>query len=153
MTSDKKMVRPLLKYLNQSDYYATIQKEYLNNIKEKMVQNDTILSQIDGFLKGFTNTINGSQKSDKLVYYNENSQLNDVLKTKNQLISEQGQHRLELVNLDKIIKDNSATINIKNNKSLNGKMKLVVPVLFLFLFILGAILIAFYKRQIEKMNA
>ena len=55
-------------------------------------------------LNAFSTTANGSQKSDKLVYYNENSQLNEVIKTKDALINEQGGHRIELVNFDKIIK-------------------------------------------------
>ena len=151
-TSDEKIVQPLLNYLNKSDYYSTIQKEYINNIKIKMVQNDTIINQINGFLKGFSNTVNGPQKSDKLVYYNENSQLNEVIKTKDMLISEQGVHRLELVNLDKIIKDNSTTINIKNNKSVNGKMKLVLPFLFVCFFIIGGLIRSFYKKQTLKLN-
>lgn len=152
MTSEANTVQPLLNYLNQSDYYSTVQKEYINNIKLKMVQNDTIINQIDGFLKGFSNTVNGSQKSDKLVYYNENSQLNDVIKTKDLLISEQGVHRLELVSLDKIIKDNSATINIKNVKGTTGKMKLIVPFIFIAFFIFGALLRSFYKNQMSKMT-
>ena len=152
MTSEANTVQPLLNYLNQSDYYSTVQKEYISNIKKKMVQNDTIINQIDGFLKGFSNTVNGSQKSDKLVYYNENSQLNDVIKTKDLLISEQGVHRLELVNLDKIIKDNSATINIKNVKGTTGKMKLIVPFIFIAFFIFGALLRSFYKNQMSKMT-
>lgn len=151
-TSEINTVQPLLNYLNQSDYYTTIQREYVNNVKVKMVQNDTIISQINGFLKGFTNTVNGSQKSDKLVYYNENSQLNEVIKTKDLLISEQGTHRLELINLDKIIKENSATINIKSAKGLTGKMKLIVPFIFIAFFIFGALLRSFYKKQISKMT-
>jgi hypothetical protein len=38
------------------------------------------------------------------VYYNENTQLNDVIQTKDKLIKEQGNLRLELVNADKIVK-------------------------------------------------
>ena len=151
-TNDAKTVQPLLNYLNKSEYYSTIQKEYINNINIKMVQNDTIINQINGFLKGFSNTVNGSQKSDKLVYYNENSQLNEVIKTKEMLISEQGTHRLELVNLDKIIKDSITTINIKNNKSVNGKMKFILPFLLLFVYILGVIIRSFYRNQTLKSN-
>ncbi|WP_162126813.1 hypothetical protein [Flavobacterium phycosphaerae] len=152
-TSDEKTVQPLLNYLNNSDYYTVIQKAYLENIKIKMVQNDSIISQINGFLNAFSNTTNGSQKSDKLVYYNENSQLGDVIKTKDALVTEQGARRLELVNLDRIVKDNSVTLNIKNNKSTNGKMKLVLPFLFLFLFLLAGFFKSYYKHQMAKMNA
>lgn len=151
-TSDEKTVQPLLKYLNNSDYYALIQKEYVNNIKVKMAANDTIISQINGLLNAFSSTTNGSQKSDKLVYYNENSQLNEVIKTKDALVNEQGSHRIELVNLDKIVKDNSATLNIKNTKIVNGKMKIFLPLLFIFLFVLVGYLNSFYKNQMAKLK-
>ena len=151
-TTDEKTVKPLMNYLNNSDYYTTIQKEYLNNIKIKMAQNDSIIAQINGILNVFSNTANGSQKSDKLVYYNENSQLADVIKSKDLLVSEQGSHRLELVSFDKVIKDNSITLNIKNNQSINGKMKIVLPLLFIFIFILVRYFKSFYRRQMAKMN-
>ncbi|WP_293874311.1 hypothetical protein [Flavobacterium sp.] len=151
-TSNEKTVQPLLKYLNNSDYYALIQKEYVNNIKIKMTANDTIIAQINGLLNAFSSTTNGSQKSDKLVYYNENSQLNEVIKTKDGLVNEQGSHRIELVNLDKIIKDNSATLNIKNTQVVNGKMKIVLPFLFLFLFVMAGYLNSFYKNQMAKLK-
>lgn len=156
--TDKKItnentVTPLLKYLNDSEYFAKIQKEYLNNIKVKMVENDSIISQINGFLNTFNNTLNGTQKSDKLVYYNENSQLDEVIKTKDNLITEQGNHRLELISLDKIVKENSTALNIRNNKAINGKKKLILPVLFIGLFVLVALLKSFYQYQMAKLNS
>jgi hypothetical protein len=153
VTSNEATVKPILNYLNQSDYYAIMQKEYINNVKEKMIQNDTIISEINALLKGFSKTVNGSQKSDKLVYYNENSQLNDVIKTKDALISEQGAHRLELVNLDKIVKENSAIINIKNIKGANGKMKFILPFLFIGIFIIIGYFASFYRNQLAKSKA
>lgn len=152
-TSDEKTVQPILNYLNNSDYYKIIQKEYVNNIKIKMAENDSIISQINGLLNAFSNTTNGSQKSDKLVYYNENSQLNEVIKTKELLVNEQGSHRLELVNLDKIIKESSATLNVKSNKAVNGKMKLILPLLFVFLFVLVGYLKSYYKTQMAKLKS
>ena len=151
-TSNEKTVLPLLKYLNDSDYYRLIQKEYLNNIKIKMVQNDSIISQIDGFLNSFKNNVNGTQKSDKLVYYNENSQLNDVIKTKDLLVYEQGTHRIELVNLDEIIKENSATLNIKNTQTVNGKLKFLLPLLFVCAFIILGFLKSYYNHQMAKLK-
>ena len=149
-TAITETVQPILIYLNETDYYKKVQKETVNNIQIKMIQNDTIISQINGVLNGFSNMVNGAQKSDKLVYYNENTQLNDVIKTKETLINEQGIHRIELVGLDKIIKDNSSTLNIENTNSVNGKLKLVLPVLFLLSFILIRLFLAYYKIQLGK---
>ena len=151
-TSNEKTVQPLLKYLNSSEYYSLIQKEYLNNVKIKMTENDSIISQINGLLNAFSSTTNGSQKSDKLVYYNENSQLNDVIKTKDELIKEQGENRITLVSLDKIIKDNSITLNIKNNEAVNGKMKFILPLVLIFFFVLVGYFKSYYNAQMTKLN-
>lgn len=151
VTSNKATVQPILDYLNDSNYYRIIQKEYVNNVKIKMVENDSIIGQINGFLNTFNNTVGGSQKSDKLVYYNENSQLDEIIKTKDALINEQGNHRIELVSLDKIIKDSSTTLNIKNSEALNGKLKFALPLIFIFLFVLGGVLKSYYKKQMAKL--
>lgn len=149
LTSEKHTVEPILKYLNDSDYYSKIQKEYVNNIKVKIVANDSIISQINGFLNTLSNKGNKSQSSN-LVYINENTQLNDVIKTKDELVNDQGRRRIELINTDKIIKQISVTLNIKNIKSINGKLKLFLPFLFIFIFIGITILRSFYRRQLAK---
>ncbi|MFV8374223.1 hypothetical protein [Flavobacterium sp. LB1P62] len=150
LTNDKETVQPLLNFLNETDYYKKIQKGVLNNIQIKMVQNDSIISQINGVLNGFSNRMNGATKSDKLVYYNENTQLNDIIKTKEGLINEQGTNRVSLIGLDKIIKDNSSTLNIENKSSINGKLKFVLPILFVLCFIIFRLFIAFYRKQALK---
>ncbi len=151
-TTDKKTVEPILNYLNNSLYYSQIQKEYINNVNLKMKANDVVIAQIDGFLNSFSNKVNGNAPSDKLVYYNENTQLNDVIKTKDNLIREQGNHRIELVALDKIVKENSTTINIENKKAVNGKMKLILPLLFILMFVAIKFFISFYKKQSKLSN-
>jgi hypothetical protein len=65
---------------------------------------------------GFSSSVNRNQQSDKLVYYNENTQLNDVIKTKEALIY-RGVLRVDLIGMDKIIKENSATLNVEHKLS------------------------------------
>ena len=150
LISDKDAINPILKFLNTSDFYTKIQEEIVNNIHVKMKANLVIINQIDGFLDGFTSKINNSTKSNSLIYYNENTQLNDAIETKDKLISEQGDLRVELVSLDKIVKESSSIINIENTKSINGKLKYTLPILFIFIFILIHFFISFYKKQAEK---
>ncbi len=85
-----------------------------------------------------------------MVYYNENTQLNDIIKTKDALIKEQGDYRIEKINIDKIIKDVSVVTNIENSNGTHNKMKLILPFLFIFIFIALGIFKAFYKRQLAK---
>jgi hypothetical protein len=150
LTNNKETVQPILNFLNETDYYKKIQKGVVNNIQIKMIQNESIISQINGILNGFSDRINGTTKSDKLVYYNENTQLNDIIKTKDALINEQGTNRVSLISLDKIIKDNSSTLNIENKGSVNGKLKFILPILFILCFILLQMFIAFYRNQSLK---
>ena len=149
ITSEAKTLEPLLNYLNNSAYYTEIKKEYINNIKIKIVENDSIIRQIDGVLNNFNNKIIAKQ-NDKLMYYNENTQLNEIIVTKNELVNEQGSNRIQLINLNKIIKDRSATLNVKKTNTINGKMKIIVPILFIIVFVLGGMFKSFYNNQLAK---
>lgn len=151
-TDTEKTITPILSFLNESEYYSAIRKENINNIKLKMTANDSTIAQINYLLNDFSNTTSSNQKSDKLVYYNENNQLNEIIKTKDALISEQGVLRINLINNTSIIKEISTTINIKNTKGVNGKMKLILPIIFIFLFFFVAVFIRFYKVQVAKRN-
>lgn len=143
-TTNKKTIEPLMKYLNSSDYFEKIQKEFVNNSIIKMKENDLIIAQINGFLNGFSNN---SATGEKLVYYNENSPLKDVIETKDRLIKEQGYLRINMVSIDKIIKEVSRVTNIENNESVNGKLKLVIPIIFIFIYIVLYMFVSFYRTQ------
>jgi hypothetical protein len=140
-------VKALLNYLNTDSYYVEIQKISLNNMKQKVKANEEILLQIDGILSKFSNNESPSSlRNDKLVYYSENVQLNDIIKTKDGLIKENGELKLQISKSDKIIKESSVTTNIEETKSIKGKMKFVLPILFLFLYIFAIRFLSFYKR-------
>lgn len=146
-TSEKNMVDPILAYLNNNKFFNQVQKEAVNNVKLKMAANEQTIAQIDGFLNEFSANSAGGGKSSNLVYYNENSQLNDVIKTKDELVKEQGNHRLELIGMDRIVKENTVSMNIRHQSSVNGKMKYLLPLLFIFLYMLIRMFISFYKSQ------
>ncbi len=138
-------VDPLMNYINNNPYFAAIQKQTVDNTLKKIEANDQIIAQIDGFLNQLASGTANAGKS--MVYINENTQLNDVIETKDKLLNEQGYHRVELVGMDKIIKDNAVAINIENNESINGKMKIILPLLFVGLFILFRLFRSFYRNQ------
>ncbi|WP_264531794.1 hypothetical protein [Flavobacterium sp. N502540] len=150
LVDEKEVIEPLLKYLNNSEYFSSIQKIGFKNLEQQIAQNDTIIAQIDNVLKGFSSTVKNTGRNDKLVYYNENTQLNDIIKTKQYLVTEQGKNRLKLVSFDKTIKDINATLNIKNTKSIFGKLKFILPVLFILIFVFIYLFKAFYKKQFQK---
>ena len=148
--SNDNTIEPLLKYLNTNAYFQNIQKSKLNSINIKITENQGIINQINGLMTQFSSAINSPQKSDKLVYYNENTQLNDVLKTKDNLVSETAYQKLDLINFSKIIKDTSGTINIKDTKQLNNKLKFILPLLFIFIFVFVGFITNFYKKEALK---
>ncbi|MBL0736219.1 hypothetical protein JI750_04940 [Flavobacterium sp. GN10] len=150
ITDEKDIVEPLLKYLNSSEYFNALQKIGYKNLEQQIIQNDTIIAQIDQVLNGFSSTVKNAPKNDKLVYYNENTQLNDIIKTKQYLIIDQGKNRLKLINYDKTIKKINSTLNINSIKVTNGNFKLILPILFLFLFVLIHLFLKFYRSQLLK---
>ncbi|MBC8883663.1 hypothetical protein H9X57_10700 [Flavobacterium piscinae] len=151
ITSENETVQPILNFLNDSQHFKKLQNEYLSNIQIKMKANDSTIAQIDGLMNQFKNRTN-SNNSDKLVYFNENTQLNDVLQTKENLIGEQANLRISLVNLDKVIKATSIIINDKNTKGTNGKMKFIVPFIFLLFLLVLKECCVFIKTITEKQS-
>lgn len=145
---EKEVVEPLLKYLNSSVYFNKIQKIGFKNLEQEIAQNDTIIAQIDKVLNGFTSTVKNATKNDKLVYYNENIQLNDIIKTKQKLVTEQGKNRIKLISFDKTIKEINATLNINDHKIVNGNFKLLIPLFFIFVFVLISLFLKFYRKQL-----
>ncbi len=139
------VIDPLMKYLNESEFYKKIQQEYISNVQKKMVANEQTISQIDGILNKLAATTGASGSN--LVYVNENTQLNDVLQTKDKLILEQGYHRIELLNFDRIVKDSSITINMEDDTAVNGKLKILLPLLFVGFFIFVVLFRRFYRNQ------
>lgn len=148
LTKRSDIIEPLMKYLNNSIYFVQIRNVYIQNAKDKILRNNEIIAQIDNFLNGFNK--NADNKSDKLVYYNENTQLNDVIQTKNGLIGENGRLQVDLVNIRNVINENSFSMNKKNTKLTHGKMKLILPVLLVSLYLFVFLFINFYKKQSIK---
>lgn len=143
-------VKPLQAYLNDSKYFSDIQKESLKNLEMTRKENDSIIKQINILVNNFSKNPKGPGSS--LVYYNENTQLNDLIKNKELLIKEQGNNRLDKINFDSVIKEISLVTNIKNVKSINGKLKFLAPLLFVGLFIFGSLFVSFYQKLKVKYN-
>jgi hypothetical protein len=150
VTRQSDFIDPILNYLNSSSYFQEIQKISVGNIQQKIKEKEATVLQIDGIVNAFSNRNGNAQNSDKLIYYNENSQLNDIIKTKDSLVNVLGTLKIDLFNARKVINDNAVILNIKNNKSINGKMKLVLPILFISLFIIFGFILSFYKSQSLK---
>jgi hypothetical protein len=147
---DSKVIVPILNYLNQNEYFETLRKTQVQNITIKMIKNEETINQINGLLNEFSASAKTNQKSEKLVYYNENTQLNEIINTKENLLFQLGGQRMELTGLDKFIKKTSSVINIKNENIINGNLKVTVPIFLIFGFIFINLFSKFYKKQSLK---
>jgi hypothetical protein len=150
ITTKKDFVEPILNYLSTSNYFSKVQKISLSNIQQKIRDKEGMIVQIDEILKGFSTKSVNNNKNNKLIYYNENTQLNGIIISKDSLVNELGTLKLDLYNSQKIINDNATIMNIRNKTSMNGKRKFIFPLLFISLFILGQLFLSFYKKQSQK---
>ncbi|MEZ4854346.1 hypothetical protein [Flavobacterium sp.] len=151
-TTNSKTVEPLLNFLNNSEYYEAIKKQYLENETIQMRANDSIITQINSLIDGFAKSTASGAKTDKMVYISDNNQLNEIITTKNNLVDAQGKLKINLINNDKIIKDISVSINKLNTKGINGKRKFVYPIALLALFVMLKFFKIFYSKQMAKRN-
>ena len=143
----KEILEPLLAFLDNSEYYNKAKEVYIENSNTKIEANKNMIGQIDGLLSTFAENKLGGAKSDKSVYINENSQINDLIKSKNQFVNEIGYIKKELQTHDKVIKEGSSIINVHNTRTLDTKMRVLLPVIFLFTYFLFISLFNFYKKQ------
>ena len=148
-TNQQMMIAPILAYLNQSDFYKKIQKVYIQNAQIKIQANELLIAQIDGYLNGLA-AGSPSPAGEKMVFYTEKTQLNDVIQTKDNLVKEQGNLRIERISIDKIIKENHTTLNTEASSKLNSAMKFILPLLFLGIFIFAKNFIRFYQQESLK---
>jgi hypothetical protein len=146
-TSEKQTIDPVLKYLNTDSYLNKILAVSIENIKIKMIKNQQLINQTDSLIKILTLNVSNNQKNTNLVYNNESNQFNPLFDLKNSLINEIGGQKIALINTNRIVKDISTVINIRNTKNINGKLKFVFPLILIFGFILTRFFINFYKRQ------
>jgi hypothetical protein len=149
-TSREECVEAILRYLNDSPYYKVIQVEGIKNLERKIAATDTTLKQIDAILSDFSRSKAGSGN---LMYFNDNTPLNEVIKQKTELINEQAENRIALINAETVIHDSGAVLNEKDTKGLRGKNKFIVPIIFLIFFLTIAGFIKYYKRQMAKRRA
>jgi hypothetical protein len=145
------LIAPILAHLNNSDFYKQIQKEYILNQQIKMKANEVLIAQIDGYLNGLA-AGTPSASGEKMVFYTEKTQLNDVIQTKDILVKEQGNLRIEKISIDKIIKDNHITLNTEASGKLNSALKFILPLFFIALFIFFKNFIRFYQKESLKIQ-
>lgn len=148
--STNEVVTPILKFLNNDTYLNKVLSVSNENNLIKINSDYQTIKQVDSLVRQITLNLDKS-KSSNLVYNNENNQVKELLETKRNVQDEIGTLKINMINNNVFIKDVSKVLNIKNNKGTNGKMKLIVPFLFILLFFLYKFFMEFYKSQSKKL--
>lgn len=150
VVSTQNTVDPLLKYLNASSYYDVYNRINSKNIQNNIQRKEATILQIDGILNQFSGTYGKHPNNEKLVYYNENLNLAEVIKTKDSLVNVINKLKIEQYNTSKTIKEMGIVLNVKNNKTIKEKLIFILPLVFVGLFVFLRLLRSFYHKQSLK---
>ena len=146
---DKKdLIEPILKYLQQTEYFTKLQKVYQSNLVEKVEANKLLIAQIDQIILSLTQNKNGGG-----VTISQDSGLSELIQKKDQLIYENQTLSIHKLEYDKVIKDQDISLNQMNTKGVNNKMKIILPFLFVSLFLLGYWFSQAYKQQKKRIQS
>jgi hypothetical protein len=129
---EEKDIKSVINHLNKDPYFDSILHLNIQNIKERIVKNDSTISQINKLIQSYSTSIAKGNAS--VMFKNDNSELNDLIKQKNELIEKIDEEKLNLISQNKIIKENTIVYNKINDKGIANKLKFLFPLLFIFLF-------------------
>lgn len=144
----KDLIEPILKYLQETKYFTERGKVYQSNLVEKVEANKLLITQIDQILSNLT-----QNKTTGGVIISENTGLSELIQKKDQLIYENQTLAIHKLEYDKVIKDQTISLNQMNTKGVNNKMKIILPFLFVSLFLLGYWFSQAYKQQKKRIQS
>jgi len=146
MTEKEDVLTPILNHFNSSVYYKELQEQGKKDLDTAIAGKEASIKQIDDILAAVSQRTN----SGSLVAYNDNTDLSELVKSKNRLSEELAQNRIDRINYNKIVKGGSSMLNVRDYSITSGKMKYIYPILFILLFVFAVRFVRFYKRQVEK---
>lgn len=144
--SQKNVIDPILNYLQDSDFYITQQKIYQKNIDNKTKFNDSLIVQIDKLILNLSNNKGGN------ISFSEEKGISELINKKDLLIKESQNLIINRSLFEEIIKTQNVSINNINTKGLNHKMKLFLPILFIFFYVIIYNFIVLYKKQMIRIK-
>lgn len=146
--NQKEVIDPLLKYLQDNSFYKTQQKIYQENTNDKIKFNDSLIKQIDGLIVKLSDNNSGSN-----VSISENKGISELINKKNELVIESQYLKIHKHEYEDIIKTQNVSLNNVSIKGLNSKMKLILPFIFVFLYLGFYKFSSLYKKQVVRINS
>lgn len=147
--NQKEIVDPIVNYLQENTFYKKQQKIFQENLREKIQFNDSLIHQIDGLIIKLTsNSSSGSS-----ISISEKNGVSELINKKDELIKESQNLKVNLHEYEEIIKVQNISLNNVNNQGTNNKMKLILPFLFVFIYLAFYGFILLYKKQLVRVNS
>ncbi len=147
--NQKEIVDPIVTYLQENTFYKKQQKIFQENLREKIQFNDSLIHQIDGLIIKLTsNSSSGSS-----ISISEKNGVSELINKKDELIKESQNLKVNLHEYEEIIKVQNISLNNVNNQGTNNKMKLILPFLFVFIYLAFYGFILLYKKQLVRVNS
>ena len=147
--NQKEIIDPIVNYLQENTFYKKQQKIFQENLREKIQFNDSLIHQIDGLIIKLTsNSSSGSS-----ISISEKNGVSELINKKDELIKESQNLKVNLHEYEDIIKVQNISLNNVNNQGTNNKMKLILPFLFVFIYLAFYGFILLYKKQLVRVNS
>jgi hypothetical protein len=148
MLKKEEFITPILNYLNSNPYFEVQQKVYQKNLADKISLNDSLINQIDKLI-----VLLSSTNSSGTISISEKNSIPELVEKKDRLISEK-QYLLTNENIfDKIIKEESSIINIRDYKPLLLNSKILFPLILILFYFIFYSLSSVYKKQSTRINS
>jgi len=143
------IIDPILKYLQKNSYYKKQKEIITKNFIEKIKFNDSLIHQIDGLI--FKLTSNNLSVSN--ISISDENGISELINKKDELIKESQNIKVKLHEFEDIIKVENISLNNVDNIGTNNKMKLILPFLFMFIYLAFYSFILLYKKQLVRFNS
>lgn len=131
---NKSTIDLLIGYLNRNTYYNGLKDISNKNLDDRIKTNNLTIDQINQILNKFSEE-DSHEKSSNLVYFNDNTQLNEIITTKNYIIKENENIIQGKLTSDKVIKEIAQSLNIKQ-KSKSNLLIIILPIVFVFIYLI-----------------
>lgn len=154
----KSQIAKVIDYVNNKPFIQRIKEERIQNIKERIKQNELIMVQSDALVESYTSSadISNQISNEKLSFFNNanNLNVNGVLTFKNTLAIETEQLRNDLAEaLDTVVV--ISDLQTAKTTSFKDKKEIIYPILFVFIFLFFAGVRYTYfslRKEVEAQN-
>lgn len=154
----KSQIAKVIDFVNNKPFIQRIKDERIQNLKERIAQNESIMVQSDALIKSYTQSAELSNQiaNEKLSFFNNSNNLNvdGILNFKNTLAIETEQLKNDLVeSLDAVVV--ISDLQTAKKESLKDKKEVIYPILLVFIFLFFAAVRYLYvslRRDVEAQN-